>query len=630
VSAGESAGTLNGNGALIKDTSATLTLSGANTFTGALSVNAGVLNIRSNTGLGTTAGATTVNSGAALELQGGIAIGAEVLNLSGSGVSGAGALRSVNGTNAFAGPITLGAASRINTNAGQLTLSGGVNATDLDATFGGAGYTIVSGNIVLGSGSLNMDGSGVLSLGGTNSYTGATRVVSGTLILNGAASLAGTPVVVETGALLNLSAAAALAAQTALTLNGNANFATAAQTIESIQGAGILNLNSTVLTLSTGSFSGGISGSGSLVKSALGTLILSAANTFSGGLDLSGGVVQAGNNAALGTGTLTMRGGTLMSTSTSTRTLGNRLSLSNNVQFGDATNSGALTLSGSASLSAPTTLTTASNVTISGAISGNYSLTKIGGAELILSGLNTFGGSLVAGAGTLTLQTTGTVPVSTDVSVSTGALLNLAAAQEIASLSGAGSVNLQTNALNISGSTDSIFSGIISGSNGRLVKNGSSNLTLSGTNDFIGGVTLNTGAVRIGNDAALGNGAVTFTGGRLSSDSTSPRNLANAVYLSGSNLSLGDATNTGALAFGGTITLTVDTTLNVASAATFAGPVGGAYNLTKAGSGEFVLSGTNSFGGATALTTVGAGTLTLQNGAALIDTMAVSVASGAT
>ena len=71
------------------------TFSGANTFTGATTISAGVLNIQNNTGLGTTAGGTSVAQFAALELQGGITIGAEALTLNGSGVSNGGALRNI-------------------------------------------------------------------------------------------------------------------------------------------------------------------------------------------------------------------------------------------------------------------------------------------------------------------------------------------------------------------------------------------------------------------------------------------------------------------------------------------------------------------------------------------------------
>src|SRR5439155_15075986 len=113
-----------GSGTLTKDGAGTLTLSGANTYTGATTVSAGVLNIRNATALGTTAGGVTVANTAALELQGGITVGAEALSIAGTGVSNAGVVRNISGTNTYGGAITLTADSRINAEAGPLTLSG--------------------------------------------------------------------------------------------------------------------------------------------------------------------------------------------------------------------------------------------------------------------------------------------------------------------------------------------------------------------------------------------------------------------------------------------------------------------------------------------------------------------------
>ena len=54
--------------------SGTLTVSGANTYTGATTVSAGVLRVSNSTALGTAAGGVTVSNGAVLELIGGISI----------------------------------------------------------------------------------------------------------------------------------------------------------------------------------------------------------------------------------------------------------------------------------------------------------------------------------------------------------------------------------------------------------------------------------------------------------------------------------------------------------------------------------------------------------------------------
>src|SRR3989449_10872235 len=63
----------NGSGtvALAKTGTGTLTWSGVNTYSGTTTVSAGVLDVQNNSSLGTTAGATTVASRAALQLDGG-------------------------------------------------------------------------------------------------------------------------------------------------------------------------------------------------------------------------------------------------------------------------------------------------------------------------------------------------------------------------------------------------------------------------------------------------------------------------------------------------------------------------------------------------------------------------------
>ena len=109
------------------------------------------------------------------------------------------------------------------------------------------------------------------------------------------------------------------------------------------------------------------------------------------------------------------------------------------------------------------------------------------------------------------------------------------ASEEIAALQGDGSVALQSSTLTVSGGSASVFSGAISGS-GALSKSGSGVMTLSGFNTFAGGVNLSGGALQVANNSALGSGTIAFTGGRLSSDSSSFRTITNPLAFAGSAL----------------------------------------------------------------------------------------------
>ena len=104
-------GVISGDGNLIKVGTGRITLSGSNTYTGTTLISAGVLRAQNDTALGTTAGGTTVANNAALELNDlddstAIAIGAEALSLTGTGILNSGALRNIAGDNSYAGAIT--------------------------------------------------------------------------------------------------------------------------------------------------------------------------------------------------------------------------------------------------------------------------------------------------------------------------------------------------------------------------------------------------------------------------------------------------------------------------------------------------------------------------------------------
>ncbi|NCX36599.1 MAG: hypothetical protein EBX19_08375 [Actinobacteria bacterium] len=156
----------------------TVVLSGSNTYKGATNVVQGVLRVTNSSALGGTTNGTTVSDGAALELSGGITVGAEALTLNGTGISSNGALRNFLGTNTYQGAITQTLASRINADSGTtLTLdvaSGNAITGTYNLTLGGAGNITVADPIATSTGTLTKDGAGTLTLSGTNTYTGIT------------------------------------------------------------------------------------------------------------------------------------------------------------------------------------------------------------------------------------------------------------------------------------------------------------------------------------------------------------------------------------------------------------------------------------------------------------------------
>lgn len=167
-----------GSGGLTKLQGGEWKLTATNNYSGATTISAGTLTAGANGALGTAAGTTTVASGAALGFQGDINYTiAEPVSIAGTGVSNAGAINNLSGTNRFAGPVTLTADSSIGAAAGSLTLSSAID----------------------GAFSLDKVGAGTLILGGANTYAGTTTVSAGTLLVTG--SVTGSTTLLVTGTL---------------------------------------------------------------------------------------------------------------------------------------------------------------------------------------------------------------------------------------------------------------------------------------------------------------------------------------------------------------------------------------------------------------------------------------------
>lgn len=176
----------------------------------------------------------------------------------------------------------------------------------------------------------------------------------------------------------------------------------------------------------TYTFSGGtIGGYAPLAKSGEGTAVFASANAWTGGTILSAGTIRGGHDAAFGTGTIALDGGTIASADAGARTFANPLSIGGDVHVGDTTGTGKVTFSGNATLGAATpTVTTDADTMFSGTVSG-AGLVKEGTASLVIGGTATFTGTTAVNAGTLSVPSGGSL-AATALTVAPGATLSVA------------------------------------------------------------------------------------------------------------------------------------------------------------------------------------------------------------
>jgi autotransporter-associated beta strand protein len=132
-------------------------------------------------------------------------------------------------------------------------------------------------------------------------------------------------------------------------------------------------------------------------------------------------------------------------------------------------------------------------------------------------------------------------------------------------------------------------------------------VTIASTADMSGvnAVSLYGGTLKVVGDNLLGSGTLTLAGGKISSDGTTARTIANPVSVK-TDTTLGNAVNNGKLIFSGTTTLLATKTLTLASDAQFDGNISGAFGITKAGTGTLTLNGAKTYNGTT---TISAGTV---------------------
>ena len=464
---------------------------------------------------------------------------------------------------------------------GTVTNSSATGATLTVGASGGSG--VFAGKIQSGTGAVGLtkSGAGTETLSGTSTYTGATLVSAG-ILQAGAASGFSNQSNFTVNATLDLHGFS----PTIGALSGNAS----GIVTTSVAGAVILTVGNTNVS---GNFAGVIqngSGTVGLTKIGSATLTLSGPSTYSGLTTVTTGTLQAGTANAFSSASDVTDNATVDLNGFS-QTIG-ALSGSGNVTSSVA---GAVTL-------------TVGNNGHAGAFSGNIkngsgtlTLVKAGGGIQTLSGSNTYSGTTTISAGTLRLGSTTAVPSTSDVN-DAGILDLHGFSSTIGALSGAGSVtsSVAGAATLTVGSTGNsgTFSGIIQNGSGAvaLTKIGAGTETLSGANTYNGITTITTGALQVGVANAI--------------PSTSDVADNATLDLHGFSDAIGALTGNGIVtsSTAGAITLTVGSNNN---SGTFTGNIqngSATVSLTKAGNGTEILSGNNTYTGAT---TINAGTLKL-------------------
>jgi fibronectin-binding autotransporter adhesin len=223
----------NGSQSLVISGSGTLILSGNNTYAGGTNIKSGTVQVSADQNLGNSNGAITVGNNGVLKF---------------------GAAFNPNSSRAILVNAVQGASGIINTNGFDITLAQGIG----------------------GTGDFTKTGAGTLTLNGASSYSGTTNVSQGVLKLGIDNALPSNLLIINGGGMGTLD------------LN-NHN-----QIVGGLSGAGSIALGSGTLTINGGgtAWDGTISGTGGLIKTGSGSIVLSNTNTYSGSTTVSAGTLH--------------------------------------------------------------------------------------------------------------------------------------------------------------------------------------------------------------------------------------------------------------------------------------------------------------------------------------------------
>ncbi|WP_179298075.1 autotransporter outer membrane beta-barrel domain-containing protein [Mesorhizobium carmichaelinearum] len=435
-----------------------------------------------------------------------------------------------------------------------------------------AGAHFTADGTISGAG-LTKSGDGLLTLNGANTYTGGTNLYGGTLSLGNNNALGTGPLSAFGGTTIDIQSGVSIA---------NDLLVNSSPTIQ--VGSG------------TATYTGLISDydeASAIIKTGAGTLVLTNnGNSFGSGAMIKAGTIQVTADHALGSGPITLDGGTLQA--------GANLTVANvSILFGAA--GGTIDTNG---FDVSTSASMGDDSTPSG------TFTKTGAGTLTVEGFagnNTYATATDVAQGTLKagLFAANIFSANSAYTIESGATLDLNNFdQAIGSLAGAGAVNAGTGKLTTGGNNGStVFSGVITGTNG-LIKDGTGTFELSGSNALSGGTEVKAGTLLV--SGSLIGSAVTVDSGAT----------------------LGGTGSVGPIAVSGTVAPGKNGigTLAVYGDASFASGSTYAVELNSAGAADLIVAvGTASIAPGAGLSVTNIGPDSLVAGAHYVVLQAVSV-----
>ena len=546
---------------LVKTTSGLARLNGANTYGGPTTVVAGTLLLGATASLGT--GNVTVNPGALLDVSALGPFGFNVSNMTLTAGRTSSFATDINGSVNMSSATIAPTPNGTMTIAGNLSLNGNVTysyATGDRIAVNGAlslsnpTYLLPTGALSSGTHTLMTYTSGSpdpIDLGMGGSYGVGTRQTFTFGTSGGSAvtlTVTGNPATLQwntANGTWNLNSAASWYNTT----TGSADVFYNGDTVifndrpggssASVNVSGSVSPSSLTVSNTNVSYTingaGSIDGITSLVVNGPGAISINNANTYSGGTFLNAGRLNVGNPAALGSGALTINGGSLDNSSGSAMTLySNNQTWNAGFTFvgGNPLNLG----SGTVTLNVtPTVTVSSSTLTIGGPVVGNYGLTVAGPGTLSLAGSNTYTGNTTISSGVLQMGFIGALPNGPGAgnvvfgSAATSAVLDLNGNDT--TINGLSQPSLSTanrvvdnapfssNILYV-GNNDasSTFGGVLADNNGSggqlsLEKIGAGTLTLLGSNTYTGPTTIDNGTLQLGDGAAGHDGSINQSSG---------------------------------------------------------------------------------------------------------------------